>query len=698
ELPRYHIDEEVELDELDELETAVGSENADGEFMSDGEDEVPEEIPKWSHAVEDGPPKLDEGELEKVDGVSRQKEIERLTEMKVLKEMPEGLFVSSDGYTLGSIDVGDAYLMVEQDEPTVVEVDGRYLEEFGLKSDDGLPALFFKRPERGFQATEDGNVEITMNPKYIEGELAASGKWTLEQYENEIKRLILEECRSIAATTAMERWLKEISREQFECPTKLKAVIKESNKERQDEETPEKKPNDDEAGSDPTSSSDSDDDKGEGTRASSSGKPEEDAERRKDELKKRLLQVKADENVAEQLQQQEADPQAQQMERRESELLDLRAAAQTRRRNIAKEAVKAQASVPSESSGSSDESEKEDEKNEREAAERAEEPKAAERAEEPKAAERAEEPKDAESVEESKEAEKAEESKDAKKAEEPKEAEMAEDSKDAEMEEGDPAEQLSIADVCRETYRLSENAIEMLLEEDKKESIRSALEMLESRVDQLPRGYGNHLERLSADFEKWTNDLLETRDATEDEVETNTIKRDGAKDARELVLTRKAEAELKKLEAENDIKAAEKEVEEYDEMLKNIEIERQKCKAGRQSVRETLQVSERVLTMLQSTVKQLHTATSINEDVKKNLFQDEEKKGIDPSKPDKSLVKAKKAKVDEKVIDIEAEEEKAEELYRRKFKCQAEYLYNAGHEEPEDEEKVKEWKRLYGAC
>ena len=86
EKPRYHIDEEVELDELDELETAVGSENEDGEFMSDGEDEVPEEIPTWSHAVEDGPPKLDEGELEKVDGVSRQKEIERLTEMKVLKK------------------------------------------------------------------------------------------------------------------------------------------------------------------------------------------------------------------------------------------------------------------------------------------------------------------------------------------------------------------------------------------------------------------------------------------------------------------------------------------------------------------------------------------------------------------------------------------------------------------------------------
>ena len=86
-----------------------------------------------------------------------------------------GLFVSSEGYTLGSTDVGDAYLIVEQDEPTVVEVDGRYyqlgftlpgqriessawfgklkgyLEEFGLKSDDGLPALFFKRPENGKQ-------------------------------------------------------------------------------------------------------------------------------------------------------------------------------------------------------------------------------------------------------------------------------------------------------------------------------------------------------------------------------------------------------------------------------------------------------------------------------------------------------------------------------------------------------------------
>ena len=33
---------------------------------------------QWPHAVEDGPPKPDEGELERVDGVSRQKEIEKV--------------------------------------------------------------------------------------------------------------------------------------------------------------------------------------------------------------------------------------------------------------------------------------------------------------------------------------------------------------------------------------------------------------------------------------------------------------------------------------------------------------------------------------------------------------------------------------------------------------------------------------------
>ena len=74
-------------------------------------------------------------------------------------------FVSTDNYCLGSIDIEvDAYLQVEQDQPTMVEDDGEYfeleytlhgqrtgpsalfnklsgiVEKYGLKSDDGLPA------------------------------------------------------------------------------------------------------------------------------------------------------------------------------------------------------------------------------------------------------------------------------------------------------------------------------------------------------------------------------------------------------------------------------------------------------------------------------------------------------------------------------------------------------------------------------
>ena len=241
--------------------------------------------------------------------VSRTREIERLTDMTVLKKLPEGadlskykflsttvvydwrhrenewrrrgrlvarefrwlgdtdiaslfsptvvastvkllsaLFTSSEGYSLGSIDVGVACLMVEQEEPTVVEVDGEYyelgitlpgqrigssawfsklkgyLEEFRMKSDEGLPALFYLRPgkhdqgiivlthaddvelyaskkgfkklveflrskglkikvegpmdeaegsmsflKRSFRSANEGDVEIAMNTKYIEG-------------------------------------------------------------------------------------------------------------------------------------------------------------------------------------------------------------------------------------------------------------------------------------------------------------------------------------------------------------------------------------------------------------------------------------------------------------------------------------------------------------------------------------------------
>ena len=61
-------------------------------------------------------------------------------------------------------------------------------------------------------------------------------------------------------------------------------------------------------------------------------------------------------------------------------------------------------------------------------------------------------------------------------------------------------------------------------------------------------------------------------------------------------------------------------------MVKSQGEDREKLKAGRQAVRETLQVSERVLEMLKNTVTQLRTATSTNEEVKKRLFHDEEKK------------------------------------------------------------------------
>ena len=229
--PMYHDDEEVELDEFEGLQ-AEFEEDA-GDYESDGEEELPKGMPTWSNEFDSGPPKLAEEELAKVDGVSRTHEIERLTDMTVLKKLPEGadlskykflstkvvydwrhrenewrrrgrlvarefrwlgdtdiaslfsptgvastvkllsaLFTSSEGYSLGSIDAGDAYLTVEQEGPTVVEVHGEYyelgftlpgqrigssarfnklkgyLEEFGMKSDEGLPALFYRRPEK----------------------------------------------------------------------------------------------------------------------------------------------------------------------------------------------------------------------------------------------------------------------------------------------------------------------------------------------------------------------------------------------------------------------------------------------------------------------------------------------------------------------------------------------------------------------
>ena len=109
----------------------------------------------------------------------------------------------------------------------------------------------------------------------------------MQSYEDELKRMIREDCKSIQATTIMEAWLKKISREQVEDPAKLKVIIQKLNEQRED--APTSNAGGDEAGSDPGSSSDSDDEGDEGAKASGSGKPEEEAERKKEELKKRLL-------------------------------------------------------------------------------------------------------------------------------------------------------------------------------------------------------------------------------------------------------------------------------------------------------------------------------------------------------------------------------------------------------------------------
>ena len=231
---KYNDDEEVDIEEFNGLEAEIDDEE---EVVEDYEDEemTNEDVPTWSHDLEEGPPKLEEHELEAVDRQSRKTEIERLMEMKVLKPISEdqatsgnykhlstkivydwrhrdgqwkrrgrlvarefrwltdydlaalfsptgvastvkllsALFVSTDSYSLGSIDIGDAYLQVEQDEPTIVEVDGKWyelgytlpgqrtgssawfnklqgiVEKYGLKSDDGLPALFYRLPKDG---------------------------------------------------------------------------------------------------------------------------------------------------------------------------------------------------------------------------------------------------------------------------------------------------------------------------------------------------------------------------------------------------------------------------------------------------------------------------------------------------------------------------------------------------------------------
>ena len=215
---RCNDDEESDIEEFEGLEAEIEEEEAFEEY--EHEEPACENVPTWSHEFKEGPPKLDETELEAVDRQTRKTEIERLMDMNVLKPIsqqqatqgnykhlstkvvydwrhrdgqwkrrgrlvarefrwltalfsPTGvastvkllsaLFVPTANHCLGSIEIGDAYLPVEQDEPTIVEVDGEYyelgytlpgqragsnawfnkfqgiVEKYGLKSDDGLP-------------------------------------------------------------------------------------------------------------------------------------------------------------------------------------------------------------------------------------------------------------------------------------------------------------------------------------------------------------------------------------------------------------------------------------------------------------------------------------------------------------------------------------------------------------------------------
>ena len=87
ELLKYHDDEEVDLDEFENIEAEI--EEDEWWCESDGEEEIPEGMPTWSNDFESGPPKIEGEELAKVDGVSRAHEIERLTKMKVLNKLPK---------------------------------------------------------------------------------------------------------------------------------------------------------------------------------------------------------------------------------------------------------------------------------------------------------------------------------------------------------------------------------------------------------------------------------------------------------------------------------------------------------------------------------------------------------------------------------------------------------------------------------
>ena len=67
---RYNDDEEVDIEEFEGLEAEIEDEEQAFEDY-ENEEPVSENVPTWSHELEEGPPKLHENELEAVDRQSR---------------------------------------------------------------------------------------------------------------------------------------------------------------------------------------------------------------------------------------------------------------------------------------------------------------------------------------------------------------------------------------------------------------------------------------------------------------------------------------------------------------------------------------------------------------------------------------------------------------------------------------------------
>ncbi|CAE7561995.1 unnamed protein product, partial [Symbiodinium necroappetens] len=270
----------------------------------------------------------------------------------------------------------------------------------------------------------------------------------------------------------------------------------------------------------------------------------------------------------------------QEMKKKEDDLLEMQQAAETRRRNQVKKG-RAKASRPS----SSDSSEPESEEKEKVAEEKEEDKQMAEESETAKEPEQ----EDKQMAEESKAAKEPEQ-------EDKQMAEESEAAKEPEQEE----EAMSMAEAIRQSYRITDETIASLLEDDKMSSIRSVMLTLEDPIQDFPTAYGAKLERLAIEFTEGTGPLQEAVDRTEE-----------------------AEAEMKKMEADAEIAEA-------DEILKNIAMEAENLQAGKKTVKETLNSSQRFTIMLKDTVEQMKSATAEDEELKSRLFQEEAKKEKNP--------------------------------------------------------------------